>query len=49
MPISGLMETFIKRYTVDRTNKADIKPEEQSEKAESCIDHVKSKQKAMVA
>ena len=33
--ISGLKETFIKRYTVQRTNKAEIRPEEQSEKAES--------------
>ena len=34
--ISGLKETFIKRCTVERTNKAEIRPEEQSEKAESC-------------
>ena len=34
--ISGLKETFIKRYTVERTNKAEIRPEEHSEKAESC-------------
>ena len=27
--ISGLKETFIKRYTVERTNKAEIRPEEQ--------------------
>ena len=27
-------ETFIKRYVVERTSKAEIKPEEQSEKAE---------------
>ena len=33
--ISGLKETFIKIYTVERTNKAKIRPEEQSEKAES--------------
>ena len=26
--ISGLRETFIKRYIVERTNKADIRPEE---------------------
>ena len=31
--ISGLKETFIKRYIVERTNKVEIKPEEQSEKA----------------
>ena len=34
--ISGLRETFIKRYIVGRTDKAEIRPEEQSEKAESC-------------
>ena len=33
--ISGLRETFIKRYTVERTNEAEMRPEEQSEKAES--------------
>ena len=32
---SGLRETFIKRYIVKRTNKAEIRPEEQNEKAES--------------
>ena len=31
-----MRETFIKRYTVERTNKAEIKPEKQNEKAESC-------------
>ena len=30
--ISGMRETFIKRYKVERTNKAEIRPEEQSEK-----------------
>ena len=34
--ISGLRETFIKINIVERTNKAGIRPEEQSEKAESC-------------
>ena len=34
--ISGLRETFTKRYVVERTNKAEIRPVEQSEKAESC-------------
>ena len=34
--ISGLKETFIKRYIVERTNKAEIRPEEQSEKTERC-------------
>ena len=33
---SGLRETFIKRYIVERTNKAEMRPEEQCEKAESC-------------
>ena len=33
--ISGLKETFIKRHVVERTNKAEIRPEEQSEKTES--------------
>ena len=32
--ISGLRETFIKRYKVERTYKAEIRPEEESEKAE---------------
>ena len=34
--ISGLRETFTKRYIVERTKKAEIRPEEQSETAESC-------------
>ena len=34
--ISGLKETFIKGYVVERTNKAEIRLEEQSEKVESC-------------
>ena len=33
--VSGLRETFIKRYVAERTDKAEIRPEEQSEKAES--------------
>ena len=33
---SGLRETFIKRYIDERTNKAERRPEEQGEKAESC-------------
>ena len=32
--ISGLEETFVKRYIVERTNKAEIRPEEQSQKTE---------------
>ena len=31
-----MRETFIKRYIVERTDKAELRPEEQSEKAESC-------------
>ena len=34
--LSGLKETFIKKYIVERTNKADMRLEEQREKAESC-------------
>ena len=33
---SELRETFMKRYVVERTNKAEIRPEKQSEKTESC-------------
>ena len=33
--ISGLKETFIKRYIAERTNKAETRLEEQSEKTES--------------
>ena len=33
---SGLKETFIKRYIVKRTNKTEIRSEEQTEQAESC-------------
>ena len=36
MITSGLRKTFIKRYIVERTNKAEIRPIEQSENAESC-------------
>ena len=34
--ISGFGETFVKRYKVKRTNKAEIRLEEQSEKVENC-------------
>ena len=34
--ISGLRETFVLIYTAERTDKTEIRPEEQSEKAESC-------------
>ena len=33
--MSGLKETFIKKHIVEWTNKAEIRPEELSEKAES--------------
>ena len=32
--ISGLKETFLKRYRLQRTNKAEVRPQEQSEKTE---------------
>ena len=38
--ISALRETFIKRYIVERANKAEIRPEVQSEKAESCQENL---------
>ena len=38
--ISGLKETFMKRYIVERTNKAETRPEELSEKAESCRENL---------
>ena len=34
--ISGLKEICMKSYKVERTNKAEIEPEEQSEKTKSC-------------
>ena len=37
---SGLKETFIERHIVERTNKADIRPEEENEKAESCRENL---------
>ena len=33
--IPGLKETFMKRYIVERTNKAELRPKEQSEKTEN--------------
>ena len=33
--ISGLRETFLKRYLVERTNQAEMRKDEQSEKMES--------------
>ena len=38
--ISGLKETFIKRYIVKKTNKAETRSEEKSEKAESCRENL---------
>ena len=40
--ISGLRETFIKRYMIERTNKAEIRPVEQSEKAASCWEDLRN-------
>ena len=37
---SGLKETFKKRYIVERISKAEIRPGEQSEKAESCWENL---------
>ena len=37
---SGLRETFIKGYIAERANKAEIRPEEQSEKAVSCRENL---------
>ena len=34
--ISGLRETFIKRYIIERTNTAEIRPEEQNDNSVSC-------------
>ena len=33
--ISGLKETFIKGYIIERTSKEEVRPEEQGEKTES--------------
>ena len=33
---AGMKETFIKGYILETTNMAEIRPEEQTEKAESC-------------
>ena len=38
--ISRLKETFIKRYVVERINKAELRPQEQSEKAEGCRENL---------
>ena len=38
--ISGLRETFIQRYIVERTNKAELRLGEQSEKTKSCWENL---------
>ena len=38
--ISELRETFIKRHILERTKKAEIRPEERSEKAENCRENL---------
>ena len=38
--MSGLKETFIKRYIVERTTKAELRPQELSEKTESCRENL---------
>ena len=41
--ISGLKETFVKKHVVNMTNKAEIRPEEQIEKAECCKENLWNK------
>ena len=38
--ILELKETFIKRYIVERTGKAEIRPEERGQKTESCRENL---------
>ena len=38
--VSGFKETFIKRDTVERTSKAEIRPGKQSEKMENCRENL---------
>ena len=38
--ISELKEAFVKIHFVERTNKAELRPEEQSEKTESCRENL---------
>ena len=40
MGVLRLKETFIKRYLVEITNEAEIRPEEQSQKTESCQENL---------
>ena len=37
---SGLRETFVKRYVVERTNKVELRPDEQREKVKSCRENL---------
>ena len=37
---SGLKETIIKRYIAERAYETEIRPEEQSEKTESCWENL---------
>ena len=43
MIMSGLTETFIKKYIVERAIKAQIGPEAQSEKVEKCQENIRNK------
>ena len=38
--ISGMKEIFMKRYIAERTYETEIRPEEQSEKTESCWENL---------
>ena len=41
--MSGLKVTFIKRFVAEKTSKAEIRPEEQSEKAKNCRENAWNK------
>ena len=38
--VSGMKETFRKRYVVERTSEAEIRPEEESQKTGSCRENL---------
>ena len=40
---SGLKETLIKRYIVERTNKSEVRPGEQNQKTENCRENLWNK------
>ena len=40
--LSGLKETFIRRCTAERTNEAELRPEEQNEKTMSCFENLRN-------